>query len=116
VDILAVSVHAGNEYQKYANVFQKRFAKTAIDAGADLIVGHHPHVTQPVERYEKGWIVYSLGNFVFDQKFSEETMQGAIWKITITDKQIQEAVLLPTKQNSTLQVELVKNDPVKTTP
>ncbi|HZX50032.1 MAG TPA: CapA family protein [Candidatus Paceibacterota bacterium] len=108
VDILVVSLHAGEEYQPQPNQFQKAFARAAIDAGADIIAGHHPHVLQPLEQYKEGWIAYSLGNFVFDQKFSEETMRGAILKVVIADKKIKEASLLPTKLNDSYQIELVQ--------
>lgn len=47
-----------------------------IDAGADAIIGSHPHVVQPTEEYKGKMIFYSLGNFIFDQYFSAETMQG----------------------------------------
>jgi gamma-polyglutamate biosynthesis protein CapA len=107
VDILVISLHAGKEYTKDPNEFQNMFAKKSIDAGADLIIGHHPHVLQPLEQYKHGWIVYSLGNFLFDQTFSEETMQGAIFQAKILDKKIQEVSLLPTRITKTFQVELV---------
>ncbi|MBI3114942.1 MAG: CapA family protein [Candidatus Kerfeldbacteria bacterium] len=55
---------------------QRKFAHAAIDAGADLVVGHHPHVTQTTEEYQGGFIAYSLGNFIFDQFWSDETMRG----------------------------------------
>jgi gamma-polyglutamate biosynthesis protein CapA len=108
VDILVVSLHAGVEYATEPNEFQKKFAKTAIDTGADLVVGHHPHVLQPLKRYKNGWIVYSLGNFLFDQRFSEETMKGAILKIVVKNKTIKNVSLIPTTINSSFQVELVK--------
>ncbi len=76
VDFLIVSLHWGEEYRLQANRFQKETARQLIDAGADLIIGHHPHVREEVERYSTGWIFYSLGNFVFDQGFSRETMTG----------------------------------------
>lgn len=106
-DLLFVSLHAGEEYQKQPSATQKTLAKAAIGAGADLVVGHHPHVLQPLEQYKNGWIVYSLGNFVFDQYFSEETMQGAVLKVVIQDKQIKEATLHKTKLNSSFQVEII---------
>ena len=112
VDILVVSVHAGEEYDKGPNEFQKVFAQSAIDAGADFLIGHHPHVIQPlvphVRDAELGWIAYSLGNFVFDQSFSEETMQGAILKVVLEDTNIKEVSFLPTKINSSYQVELAE--------
>jgi hypothetical protein len=75
-DILVVSLHFGDEYQPRSNDRQKRMARQAIDAGADIIAGHHPHVAQEIEEYQGGLIAYSLGNFIFDQNFSEETMRG----------------------------------------
>jgi len=88
VDILAVSLHAGEEYAKEPNEFQKSFAKAAIDAGADIVIGHHTHTVQPVEQYQQGWIAYGLGNFVFDQGFSPETMEGLVLEVVIQDKKI----------------------------
>jgi poly-gamma-glutamate synthesis protein (capsule biosynthesis protein) len=76
VDILIVSFHWGEEYQKLANERQRKLAKIAIDSGADLVVGHHPHFIQDIEKYKDKFIFYSLGNFIFDQNFSKETMIG----------------------------------------
>lgn len=75
-DLLIVSYHFGDEYQTEPNARQKELARLAIDRGAQLVIGHHPHVVQPVERYRDGLIAYSLGNFIFDQYFSPETMTG----------------------------------------
>jgi len=85
VDLVFVSLHWGLEYHLRSNEAQQILGHTLIDAGADVIVGHHPHVIQEVERYKDGWIVYSLGNFIFDQKFSEQTMKGMIAKVVISD-------------------------------
>jgi uncharacterized membrane protein (UPF0127 family) len=76
VDILIVSFHWGEEYKKIANERQRKLAKIAIDSGADLVIGHHPHVIQDIEKYKDKFIFYSLGNFIFDQNFSKETMIG----------------------------------------
>ena len=62
----AVLMHAGNEYAPKPGSRQREFARAAIDAGAKLVVGHHPHVAQEAERYRGGAIFYSLGNFIFD--------------------------------------------------
>ncbi|MBU2523685.1 CapA family protein [Patescibacteria group bacterium] len=67
VDFIIVSMHSGHEYHKLPNKKQKEFAKAAIDSGAKVVIGHHPHVLQPVEYYNDGIIMYSLGNFIFDQ-------------------------------------------------
>lgn len=90
VDVLLVSFHWGQEYTSRPDAFQSSFGKALIDGGADIVIGHHPHVIQPVERYKSGWIAYSLGNFVFDQGFSEETMKGLLLEILIEDKKITE--------------------------
>jgi len=66
VDCVIVSVHWGKEYTHEPTSEQKRLARAAIDAGADLVLGHHPHVLQGIEFYKEGVIAYSLGNFVFD--------------------------------------------------
>lgn len=89
-DIVAVMFHWGEEYQKKSNNEQKRFARLAVDFGADLIVGHHPHVAQEIEQYKGKYIAYSLGNFVFDQSFSKETMEGLILETIVQDKKIAE--------------------------
>ncbi|KKU15929.1 MAG: Poly-gamma-glutamate synthetase complex A, partial [Candidatus Giovannonibacteria bacterium GW2011_GWB1_45_9b] len=87
-DLIVVSFHFGEEYKKEPSLRQIKLAKIAIDAGADLVIGHHPHVTQPVEKYVDSYIAYSLGNFVFDQNFSEETMTGLLLEVEIRDKKI----------------------------
>lgn len=65
-DLLVVSFHFGNEYQTQPSARQKLLAKLAIDAGADIIIGQHPHVLQPVVQIKGKTVAYSLGNFVFD--------------------------------------------------
>jgi poly-gamma-glutamate synthesis protein (capsule biosynthesis protein) len=66
-NITIVSMHAGIEYAKAPHPAQQQFARAAIEAGATLVIGHHPHVVQPCEEYHTGVICYSLGNLVFDQ-------------------------------------------------
>jgi poly-gamma-glutamate synthesis protein (capsule biosynthesis protein) len=90
VDILVVSLHWGNEYQKEPPKSQKELAHKLIEAGAKIIIGHHPHVTQPVEKYQEGLIFYSLGNFVFDQMWSQETRKGLVAKITFKGDNIKD--------------------------
>ena len=105
-DILIVSLHTGEEYQKEPTQFQIEFSKMAIEAGADLIVGHHPHIIQKNEKYKNGYIFYSLGNFIFDQSFSEETMRGQILEVLIKDKKIKEVVTKDIKINNFFQPEI----------
>ena len=83
VDQLVVSFHWGDEYKQIHNARQEELAHRAIDAGAKLVIGHHPHVIQDTEVYKNGYIVYSLGNFIFDQRFSKETTEGLLMEIKI---------------------------------
>jgi len=95
VDVLIVSLHWGAEYQKEPNTHQRQLARQAVDAGAKIVLGHHPHVTQPVESYGSGLIFYSLGNFVFDQPWSTETKKGQMTKIIFEGKDIKSYELIP---------------------
>ena len=95
VDVVIVSMHAGVEYQQKPNAQQRRFAHAAIDAGATVVVGHHPHVTQPVERYGRGVIFYSLGNLAFDQFQRTETQHGLIADVRFSGKQLAAYRLIP---------------------
>jgi poly-gamma-glutamate synthesis protein (capsule biosynthesis protein) len=108
-DIVVVSFHYGTEYQKQPNSFQESISRLAIDSGADLVVGHHPHVVQPIEKYNQGYIAYSLGNFVFDQGFSKETMNSILLKVLVSDKKIREINSLDIKINEYFQPELIKD-------
>lgn len=82
-DIVIVSMHAGDEYESQPNASQIAFAHAAIDAGAEMVIGHHPHVVQTTEIYKGKHIFYSLGNFIFDQMWSEHTRKGLALKIYI---------------------------------
>lgn len=75
---LIVSLHWGLEYQPTNSLEQQELAHKLVDAGADVIIGHHPHVAQNIELYNNKIIFYSLGNFVFDQYFSKETQEGLV--------------------------------------
>jgi poly-gamma-glutamate capsule biosynthesis protein CapA/YwtB (metallophosphatase superfamily) len=87
-DVVVVSIHWGAEYETRANDEQKTIARELVDQGALLVIGHHPHVVQEVEEYGDGLIAYSLGNFVFDQNFSQDTSKGLMLKVEISDKKI----------------------------
>lgn len=65
VDYIIINFHWGSEKQHYPGKAQVAFAHQVIDAGADLIIGHHPHVLQGIESYKNKIIAYSLGNFIF---------------------------------------------------
>ncbi|MED3786195.1 CapA family protein [Peribacillus frigoritolerans] len=76
-DLVVVNMHWGQEYSTSTTDRQKDLAKAIIDAGADIIIGHHPHVLQSFDVYKDGIIFYSLGNFIFDQGWTR-TKDSAI--------------------------------------
>jgi poly-gamma-glutamate synthesis protein (capsule biosynthesis protein) len=65
-DLVIVLLHSGSEGRSAPNATQRAIARAAVDGGAALVIGSHPHVLQGVERYANGVIAYSLGNFAFD--------------------------------------------------
>lgn len=77
-EIIIVSMHWGVERTYSPTADQQYYARTAIDAGADIVYGHHPHVLQTVEEYNGGIIYYSLGNFSFGGNQAPSDMETAI--------------------------------------
>lgn len=75
-DFVILMIHWGKEYKTASSFRQQDKAHGMIDAGIDMIIGHHPHVVQEHEYYQGKPIYYSLGNFIFDQYFSEEVQKG----------------------------------------
>jgi poly-gamma-glutamate capsule biosynthesis protein CapA/YwtB (metallophosphatase superfamily) len=86
VDVCIVSYHGDEEYRDTPTAGQKRFFHLAIDAGVDIVVGHHSHVLQGIEAYKGGWCVFSLGNFVFYQPQRHWTTRSAGIRWTFTRK------------------------------
>jgi len=76
VDFVVVSIHWGAEYKHQPLQRKEYLAHLFVDSGADLVIGHHPHVVQTMEIYKDAPIFYSLGNFVFDQYWSLDTQEG----------------------------------------
>lgn len=70
--------HWGIEYTKDPTKVQQQVAHAAIDAGADIVLGNHPHWTQAIEEYRGKLIIYSFGNFIFDQDWSRPTMESML--------------------------------------
>lgn len=89
--------HWGVEYATTHSYGQESFAKSWIEAGADLVFGSHPHVVEDFEIIDGKPVIYSLGNFVFDQFFSQETQEGLAVAGTITKDKIT-LTFLPTKE------------------
>lgn len=86
VDFILVTMHAGIEYTRKPEQHQIDFAHAAIDDGADIVIGAHPHWIQINELYKGKYIFYSLGNFIFDQEWSRDTKEGLTLRITLTKK------------------------------
>ncbi|MDD5652458.1 MAG: CapA family protein [Parcubacteria group bacterium] len=83
-EFVIVYAHWGSEYKLIQSQKQADSAHLLIDSGADLIIGSHPHVVQPVEIYKGKAIFYSLGNFVFDQYFSEDVKNELLVAVSVS--------------------------------
>ena len=71
-------IHWGAEYADMPAKIQRSEAKRLIEAGADMVIGHHPHVLQGVERHEDGLIAYSMGNFLFENTNAIPKLTGVL--------------------------------------
>jgi poly-gamma-glutamate synthesis protein (capsule biosynthesis protein) len=91
-DLVIVALHAGQEYAESPDDLQRQAARAAIDAGACLVWGHHPHVLQGIEFYRDGVILYSLGDFVFDQMPDNDTV---IARVRLDRRGARQVELLP---------------------
>ncbi|PIU24317.1 hypothetical protein COT12_01655, partial [Candidatus Berkelbacteria bacterium CG08_land_8_20_14_0_20_39_8] len=80
--------HWGTEYAPKHSISQEQLAKSWISAGADIIIGSHPHVVEDFQLIDGKPVIYSLGNFVFDQFFSQETQEGLVVAGTISKDKI----------------------------
>lgn len=107
VDYLIVSFHFGEEYKTKHNVRQESLAHKAVDNGAKIVIGHHPHATQDIEIYKNSYIAYSLGNFIFDQSWSKSTMQGMLLEIKLNKDGSMTAKKNITQLNSMFQIEKI---------
>lgn len=94
-DVVIVTCHFGVEYRNQPDDRQKYLAHFAIDAGADLVIGNHPHWIQPIEIYKGKLITYAHGNFVFDQEWSLKTKQGVVGRYTFFDNKLAGVEFLP---------------------
>ena len=94
-DLIIVVPHWGVEYTSKPTQRQKRFAKFMIDNGVDAVLGNHPHWFQSAEIYKEKLIVYSHGNFIFDQMWSEGTKQGILGRYIFTKNKIVDGEFIP---------------------
>lgn len=99
VDFLILSLHFGWEYQFYPSPKDVKLCRSFIDKGADIILGHHPHYPQGVEKYKSGLIAYSLGNFIWDQNFVGNTKASYLLEILVDKHEIKSTKVIPFKLN-----------------
>jgi poly-gamma-glutamate capsule biosynthesis protein CapA/YwtB (metallophosphatase superfamily) len=107
-DIVIASIHWGVEYAPTASAAQRRIARQLAMAGADLVIGHHPHVVEPLEWIARpngrtSIVAYSLGNFLFDQWFNDPVTEGVIARVMVDRTGVTALNLIPTR-NTTGQV------------
>lgn len=96
-DYLIVSYHWGKEFNSFPTKSQKDVAHIAVDSGADIVIGHHPHVLQGIERYKSKYIFYSLGNFVFDKQTPKGTDETLILNLTLSKRSKKNIEIFPAK-------------------
>lgn len=95
-DVVIAMPHWGPEDVSVPNWLQRGLARVAVEAGADLVVGNHTHVVQAVEEIDGVMVFYGLGNFVFDQNWSLEHMQGVILEVTFEGERYAGYQFIPT--------------------
>lgn len=110
VDTLVVSVHWGEEFIQKPSPEEIRIARLLVDTGADIIIGHHPHVLRGIEKHGRGYIVYSLGNFVCDMVWDDTLRTSLIFECTLTPNGAQDLRLIPTFTNSDFQPEVLAGE------
>jgi poly-gamma-glutamate synthesis protein (capsule biosynthesis protein) len=94
-DLVIVFPHWGTEYRSEPFAAQQRLARMIVDSGADMVIGNHAHWAAAMEVYEGKPIWYALGNFVFDQTWSEPTMEGITLELTFQGAELVQARLRP---------------------
>lgn len=94
-DVVIVQFHWGTEYKTPPEERQKFLGRLAIDSGADLVIGNHPHWIKPVEFYKGKLITYAHGNLIFDQEWSQKTKEGVIGKYFFNGKNLADVLFLP---------------------
>ncbi|MBU0723010.1 CapA family protein [Patescibacteria group bacterium] len=107
-DFVVVNIHWGNEYELNYSTAQQIVGHALIDSGADIIIGHHPHVIQPIEIYKNKPIFYSLGNFIFDQ-FAEQTTKGVAVEVVLDKKSTATVRILPYQRTGVQPIFFTKN-------
>lgn len=108
-DYVIVSFHWGLEYEDHPQEYQRDFARRVIDAGADMVIGHHPHVIQGIELYKGKIIAYSLGDFVFDH-YSRKTGETFILNAEFTGGEVSRVMITPVYADFSGKPAIVRGD------
>lgn len=109
-DVTVVSFHWGTENVYYPSPSQVELARTAIEYGADIVLGHHPHVLQGIEEYEDGLIFYSLGNFQYDPDVSQsDTNRSVMAKVELDQSGVQDYSIIPINIDNNATPHVVKS-------
>ncbi|MGH1564790.1 CapA family protein [Mumia sp. DW29H23] len=95
VDTVVVMTHWGTQYTNAPEPSQRRVARVLARAGADVVVGGHPHWLQGLEQVGETLVVHSLGNFIFDMDFQRRTQEGAVLELVLWDGEVRSAELVP---------------------
>jgi poly-gamma-glutamate synthesis protein (capsule biosynthesis protein) len=95
VDVVVVLPHWGTQYTHHADPIERRVARRLVQAGADLVVGGHPHWVQGLDLVRRAVVAHSLGNFVFDMDFMTETQQGVVLEATFWGARLKAVDLVP---------------------
>lgn len=98
-DFQVTYIHWGDEYESVHSASQRVLAEALVDACADLVIGHHPHVVQDVDVIKGVLVFYSLGNYIFDQYFSPEVKEGLVVALEFND--VPAVRLIPISSNET---------------
>jgi len=87
-DIVISAFHWGTEYTHIPTENQRRLGHLAVDFGADIVLGNHPHWVQPIETYKDKYVIYAQGNTIFDQDWSLKTREGVLYKFEFQNGKI----------------------------
>lgn len=110
-DVVIISLHAGTEYRDTPDSYQRSLLDAAASAGADIVLGHHPHVVQPLEQQGKTWIISSLGNLVFDQMWSDAVRRGMMLQFHFDHHIVREIEAIPIQLHKFAQARIATGEP-----
>lgn len=108
VDIIVISCHWGVSGSHQVQDYQRTIGRAAINAGADIVMGHHPHVFQGIELWQGCPIFYSLGNFAFDwERMRGRHLDGLLVSCEISNRRLNDVSIMPVRRNSENFIEIL---------